>query len=121
MATQDRSVTIAPYLKVHNGKLQEVKAVCERLVEKSKGEPGCLYYGFSFNGDIAFCREGYKDADALLAHLENVGPLIGELQKVTDFIRIELHGVESELAKLRKPLAEFKPEYFTLECGFRHS
>src|SRR3989442_14882010 len=120
MATQDKSVSIAPYLKVHSGKMPEAKAVCDRLVEKTKSEPGCLYYGFSFNGDALFCREAYKDAEGLLAHLENVGALIGELQKVTDFTRIEVHGMESELAKLRNPLADFKPEYFTLECGFCH-
>jgi quinol monooxygenase YgiN len=119
MATQDRSVSIAPYLKANSGKIQEVKAVCEKLVEKTKSESGCLYYGFTFNGENIFCREAYKDADGLLAHLENVMSLLAELQKVTSFIRIEVHGVESELAKLRKPLADFKPEYFTLEYGFR--
>src|SRR5947207_11688271 len=84
MATQDRSVSIAPYFKIHSGKMQEVKALCERFVEKSKTEPGCLYYGFSFNGDIMFCREGYQDADAALAHLQNVGPLLAEFQKLTE-------------------------------------
>jgi quinol monooxygenase YgiN len=120
MATQDRTVSIAPYLKAHSGKIQQAKAACDRLVEATKSEAGCLYYGFSFNGDSIFCREAYKDAEGLLAHLEHVGPLIAELQKVTDFSRIEIHGVESELAKLRKPLADFKPEYFTLEYGFCH-
>jgi quinol monooxygenase YgiN len=119
MATQDTAVTIVPYIKVHTGKMQEFKALCERFVEKSKSEVGCLYYGFSFSGDTAFCREGYKNGDAALAHLENVGALLTEMLKLTDLIRFEIHGVESESAKLRAPLADFKPEYFTLECGFR--
>ncbi len=119
MATQDRSVSIAPYFKIHSGKMQEVKALCERFVEKSKTEAGCLYYGFSFNGDIMFCREGYQDADAALAHLQNVGPLLAEFQKLTDLLRLEFHGPEAELAKLRGPAADFKPEFFTLEYGFR--
>jgi quinol monooxygenase YgiN len=119
MATQDTAVTIVPYIKVRTGKMQEFKALCEQFVEKSKTESGCLYYGFCFNGDMAFCREGYKNADAALAHLENVGALLGDLQKLTDMVRFELHGPESELAKLRGPLKDFNPEYFTLEFGFR--
>src|SRR5262249_4842216 len=97
MATQDTAVSIVPYLKVHAGKMQEFKAICEKFVEKSKTEAGCLYYGFSFNGDLAFCREGYKNAEAALAHLENVGALLGEMQKMIDIARFEVHGPESEL------------------------
>ena len=119
MATQDSTVTIVPYIKVHSGKMQEFKALCERFVEMSKGEAGCLYYGFSFNGDLAFCREGYKNADALLAHLENVGTLLAEMQHLSDIARLEIHGPESEVAKLRGPLTDYKPEYFILEYGFR--
>lgn len=119
MATQDTAVTIVPYMKVQPGKMQEFKALCERFVEKTKTEAGCLYYGFCFNGDVAFCREGYKNGDAALAHLENVGALLGEMMKITDFTRLEVHGPEAELAKVRGPFADFKPEYFNLEYGFR--
>src|SRR5438876_8849939 len=84
----------------------------KRFVEKSKTEAGCLYYGFTFNGDVVCCREGYKDADAALAHLQNVGALLGEFGKITEILRLELHGPESELAKLRGPLADLKPQYF---------
>src|SRR5689334_9521278 len=119
MATQDTTVTIVPYLKIRPGKMQELNPPCERFVEKSKMEAGCLYYGFCFNGDVAFCREGYKDGDAALAHLENVGALLLELQKLTDIIRLEVHGPEAEVVKMRAPLADLKPEYFILECGFR--
>jgi quinol monooxygenase YgiN len=119
MATQDRTVTIVPYFRVHSGKMQECRALCEQFVEKSQTEPGCLYYGCTFNGDVVFVREGYQDADAALAHLQNVGALLGEFTKITEMLRFELHGPESELAKLRGPMADLKPQYFTLEYGFR--
>ena len=119
MATQDTAITIVPYLKVRPGKMQEMTDLCERFVEKSRTEVGCLYYGFCFNGDLAFCREGYVNGDAALAHLENVSALLGELQKITDTVRFEIHGPEAEIAKMRGPLADIKPEYFILECGFR--
>ena len=119
MATQDKCCTIAPYFKIHDGQLDAFRALCERFVEKTSEEAKCLYYGFSFDGDEAHCREGYEDADGLLAHLENVGTLIGEALEISDIIRMEVHGPEQELAKLREPLAELNPKFFALEYGFR--
>jgi hypothetical protein len=119
MATQDRCCTIVPYFKIHAGKTQEFKNVSEKCVEQTKSEAGCLYYGFSYSGDEAHCREGYTNGEAALAHLQNVGPLLGELLKLGDLTKLEVHGPEPELAKLRGPMADFKPQYFVLEYGFR--
>jgi quinol monooxygenase YgiN len=119
MATKDKCVTIVPYFTIHEGKTEPLKALCEQFVEKSSAEPGCLYYGFSFDGNAVHCREGYRDADAVLAHLANVGTLLTELLKISDLVRLEIHGIEAELAKLRGPLADYKPQYFVLEYGFR--
>jgi len=119
MATDDKCVTLVPYFKIHAGKIQEFKALCAKAVEMTKSEPACLYYGWCFDGDLAFCREGYRDADGLLAHGQNLGPLLTELLNTADVARMEVHGPEEELAKLRGPLADFKPQYFMLEYGFR--
>jgi len=54
-----------------------------------------------------------------LAHLENVGSLLEEALKISELTRLEVHGPEEELAKLREPLAGLKPQFFTLEYGFR--
>lgn len=102
MATQDTCCTIVPYFKVHDGKLSAFKSLCEQFVAKTRQEPACLYYGFSFDGDQVHCREGYTNAEGLLAHLENVGPLLQEALKIADITRLEVHGPETELAKLRQ-------------------
>ena len=119
MATQDKCCSIVPYFKVHDGQLDAFRALCERFVEKTSEEAKCLYYGFSFDGDEVHCREAYEDADGLLAHLESVGTLIGEALEISDIIRMEVHGPDQELAKLREPLADFNPQFFALEYGFR--
>ncbi|MGA8572742.1 MAG: putative quinol monooxygenase [Desulfobaccales bacterium] len=119
MATEDKCVSIVPYFKVHSGKMGAFKRLCDQFVEKSRPEPKCLYYGFTFYEDQAHCREGYADAEGALAHLEGVGPLLEEALKIADLTRLEIHGPEEELAKLRGPLAHLKPQFFTLECGFR--
>lgn len=119
MATQDKCCTIVPYFKVRSGKLDQFKHLCEQFVEKTQEESQCLYYGFSFDGDQVHCREGYEGAEGVLAHLTNVAALLEEALQIADLTRLEIHGPETELIKLREPLAHLKPQFFTLEYGFR--
>ena len=119
MATQDKCCTIVPYFKVKNGELDAFKALCEQCVDKTNEEEKCLYYGFSFDGDNVHCREGYEDAEGLLAHLENVGALLQEALTIADITRLEVHGPKEELAKLKAPLSDLNPQFFELEYGFR--
>ena len=119
MATQDTCCTLVPYFKVHDGQLEKFKGLCEEFVKQTDNESKVLYYGFSFDGDQAHCREGYKDAEGILTHLDNVGALLEEALKIADITRLEVHGPEEELAKLREPMAELNPQFFVLEYGFR--
>lgn len=119
MATDDKCVTIQPHFRVREGHLDAFKAHCEKFVEATRSEEGCLYYGFSFDGNEAFCREGYADAGAALVHFGNVAEKIEEVLRIAEFLRLEIHGPADELAKLKGPLAELDPRYFELEYGFR--
>jgi quinol monooxygenase YgiN len=109
-------VSLHPYFKVHPGKLEALKAGLPAFVEKTASEEKNLFYDFTINGDEVFCREGYADAEGLLAHLENVGAPFAEALKIADLIRIEVHGPAAEIEKLRAPLAHLKPAWFTLEA-----
>jgi quinol monooxygenase YgiN len=112
---KSKFVSLHPYFKVHPGKLETVKAGFPRFVEKTAAERKNLFYGFSINGDEIFCREGYIDADGVLAHLDNVGVLLAEMLKIADLTRVEVHGPAEELDKLRGPLAHPNPAWFTVE------
>lgn len=118
MSTHDKCCSIAPYFKIANGQIINFKNLCEQFVARASKEERCLYYGFSFNGDEAYCREGYKDAEGLLIHLDNVDDLLKQALDMAEIIRLEIHGPEEELKKLYKPLAQFKPQFFILEYGF---
>jgi len=111
------SVSIHPYFKVHPGKLDAARALLPQFVEKTSSEPARLYYEFTINDDVVFCREAYLDAAGTLAHLDNVGTLLGEMLKLSDLIRLEIHGPAAELEKLKAPLAALNPAWFSFECG----
>lgn len=121
MFVPDTCCTFVPYFEIQDGQLGAFKALVLELVAKTRTEPGCMHYAFSFNGNIAHCREGYVDADALLAHRENVAELIGQALKIAKIIRLEIHAPEAEIDKLRGPMASRNPEFFALEEGFRRS
>lgn len=105
-------VTLHPYFKVHPGKLADFRAGFAAFAEKTAKEEKNLFYEFTVNGDEVFCREGYADAEGLLAHLENIGALLAEALKIADLIRLEVHGPAAELDKLRGPLAHLDPSWF---------
>jgi hypothetical protein len=111
------TVSIHPYFKVNAGQLDAFKKLRPEFVKITATEPKCLYYDFTINGDEVFCREAYDGAEGLLAHLENVGALLGEVLKLATVTRLEVHGPAAELEKLKGPLADFKPTWFVYECG----
>lgn len=121
MATSDKCVTIGPYFVIKEGRRGEVDSYLSKFVERTKSEDGCLYFGFSLHGNRLHCREGYRDAEGALAHLENVGGLLQELlgSGIVELTELQIHGPEEELAKLREPLKDFNPDYWVLEHGFR--
>ena len=119
MPTADTCCTINPYFRINDGQADRFRELADQCVVQTRSEPKCLYYGFSFDGDSAFCREGYGDADGLLHHLGNVGPILQEVFRVATLARLEVHGPEPELAHLRGPLAHLNPQFFVVESGFR--
>jgi len=119
MTSPDTCCTLVPYFKVAPGQLDAFKRIVETFVAKTRTEPGCVHYAFSFSGDEAHCREGYDDAAALLAHLENVNAPLQEALKISQITRLEVHAPAAQIEKLRGPLAGLNPQWFTLEGGIR--
>lgn len=120
MTTTDTVCSIYPYFHVPADNMAQFRELCEQFVTRTRTEPKCLYYGFSFNGLEVHCREAYADGDGVLAHLENVGDILNQALQLAELIRLEIHGVASELAKLKDPLKDLNIQYFELQYGFRH-
>jgi hypothetical protein len=111
------AVSLHPYFKIRGGNLEAFTALMPAFVEKTATEPACLYYDFTRNGDMAFCREAYIGAEGVLAHLGNVGELLGKFLELADLARLEVHGPAAEIEKLRAPLADLNPDFFIRETG----
>ncbi len=121
MSQSDNAVTIHPYFKVNNEKLQAFKRLAEDLLETTRGEMGCLFYGFTYSEGEAYCREGYQDAESLAAHLDNVRDLTQKLESISELFRLEVHGPKNEIDKLREwpSIKKLSPKYYVLQGGFR--
>ena len=120
MALEDNLCTLVPYFTVKEGELDAFKALGEQMVEKTRSEKDCVFYGFSFSGNRAFCREGYTSAAGILAHLENVDALLKQALSIASLDTLEIHAPATEVEKLKEPLAALNPVFFTMETGFRN-
>ena len=96
-----------------------VKGALSELVQKSRAEESCIYYGWTRAGSKLFCREGYTSADGILAHLVNVSTC-GGLTKFAKPYRIEIHGPKAEIAKLKDTADKMGAVCYERSSGFQH-
>jgi quinol monooxygenase YgiN len=121
MLVTDAVCTITPYFEVQPDRLDAFKALSEEFVARTRTEPGCVHYAFAFDGHVAVCREGYLDAEAVLAHGRNLAGLFAQALKISRLLRVEVHAPAAEVEKLRGPFSALNPQYFVLTDGFRRS
>jgi len=110
-------VSIHPYFKAREGKIESLLEVVKKLVEKTSEEKDCLYYDVTVNGDEFFVREAYRGAGGLLAHAKNVAELIAEVLQLANLTRMEIHGPAGELNALRSVYTPLGAVYYVYECG----
>jgi hypothetical protein len=60
-------------------------------------------------------------AAGTLAHLENVGAVIGKMLEVSEMTRLEVHGPAAELDQMREPLAHLGASWFVWHSGLPHA
>ena len=117
MRIPSHSVSIHPYFKIRPGQREAFLALLPEMIARTRRETGNLYYDFTLQDDVVFCRESYVDANALLVHGANVGDTFAKMLELSDLERVELHGPAAELDKLRGPFADLHPTYFVYHSG----
>ena len=84
-------------LVIHEGKLEAFKAAateCMRGVREK--DSGTLQYDWHFTPDMGECVvfERYRDSDAVLEHLGNIGEALGSMLAVSD-LSLDVFGEPS--------------------------
>src|SRR5262245_1549630 len=69
-------------LRIHRGKLEEFKRLDAKCMESGRSrDTGTLQYDWFFSSDYAECLvyERYRDSEALLEHIANLGETMAAL------------------------------------------
>ncbi|HSO85028.1 MAG TPA: antibiotic biosynthesis monooxygenase [Draconibacterium sp.] len=112
-----QNIQITAKFKIHSGKVEEFKKIAAQCVPAVKAnETGALQYDWFFNPGETECvvRETYSDSNAVLAHMGNIGTLLGQLLAMSDF-DLEVYGNLSE--ELKNAAAGLNPKVYSFYQG----
>ena len=114
MSKLSQAVSIHPYFKLQEGKLDEFKEIIKLFIERTQTEDKCFYYDYSYNAEAntVHCREAYEGAAGVLTQLDNVGDVIEKALTLSELAILEIHGPATELAQLKEPLADLPVKFY---------
>jgi len=117
MSLDTTMVSIHPHFTIKDGKMDQCIALLEEILALTKAkEPDCLFFNITACGsDKAYVREAYKDGDAALFHLKNMGHMIPKLFEVAD-IDVQVHGPAEEIEPLKAVLED--ADFYEAISGF---
>lgn len=113
------NIQITAKFKIHVGKVEAFKNIvgaCVAAVTENEKGKGALQYDWFFSPDESECivRETYVDSNAVMAHMGNVGEMLGQLLGMSDF-ELEIYGNPSE--ELQQAGAAFNPKVYSFYQG----
>ncbi len=78
---------------IHPGKVEAFTEIASACLAATRRDPGTQSYEWYLNANRTECLilEVYEDSNALLAHIGNLGDLLGRLMSVSD-LTIEVCG-----------------------------
>jgi len=86
-----------------------------KYLDATKGESGCIYYGFAKNvaENKLICREAYIDGEAVNAHVGNVGEMLGKdiEDGVLKVASLAVFGPKDQIEVAKQTCDGFKPMY----------
>ena len=97
-------VTLQPRYTVNDW--AAVKPIMEAYLAGPRKDFSCLYCGWTIDGDRLFGRAAHVDGDALVSHIQSVGPFLDTLVSsgVATLEEISVHGPAAELSKCKSAI-----------------
>ena len=85
---------VAKFVNVSSASLADFKEVAAEALEIAQREPGVLQYDWFFDDRETVCvvLETYQDAEALHAHISNVGETFGRLIELGGGCDLQVFG-----------------------------
>ena len=107
--------------EINPGQEAAFAAICARMVESTKAEPGALNYEWSIaeNSRTFHIYERYADSEAVKFHRTQVGELLKELYALVALKTFTLYGNPSD--ELKSLLAARHPLVMVPHNGFSRS
>ena len=98
---------------IKDGQLEKLKSAIEPMVDATRTEKGALSYDFWLSDDLkkVYVFECYQNSDAVLAHMENVGGLLGAFFECVDLEPLVILGDCSQA--LKETFAAFGASHVT--------
>jgi len=93
-----KKIQLSAKFSVHSGKESDFKALIPQCIARVKAnETGAELYEWYLNSEGTICHvlETYTDSNAVLAHIANVGDLLGKIFEISDF-QGDMYGDLSE-------------------------
>jgi quinol monooxygenase YgiN len=102
---------------IHPGKLDNFRAVARDLIASTELEPGTLGYEWALSDDETICHiyERYKNADALVAHVQGFGAFAERFMQACRPTRFHVYGTPTD--EVKAALADLGPVYFSTSLG----
>ncbi len=113
-------VLVQTYYYISDENIDLFKRLSEDIIECTRGEMGCLYFGFSYQQSEACCLESYKNSQSLMAHLSNIDDLSVRMSTISKLKSKNIHASLQELVKLKEFLVGNDHNYFKLESYFQN-
>ena len=98
---------------IHAGKLEEFKKLADECIRLTREkDSGTLQYDWFLNAEQTACviLEHYRDSDAVLEHIANLGAMMGEILGICDW-EFEVFGAPS--AELMAAAAALGPKVYS--------
>ncbi|MHA2038593.1 MAG: putative quinol monooxygenase [Promethearchaeota archaeon] len=86
---------ISAIFKIPEGKIEEFKQQANECIKLSKEkDPGTLRYDWFISSDQSECeiREEYKDSEAVIQHMMNLGPILTKLSAEFPMESLTVYG-----------------------------
>lgn len=106
---KDPAIMMFPYFTVPPDQLEQWKQNAERFYEAASQCDDLMFCGMAYSGNRVHIRQGYRSADAFVAHLQRIQVFMSETLRTSTLDKVEVHGSLADLVKVKRHITMIGP------------